>query len=241
MSLIQSGAVMDFPAIFFSHRFKRPPSRTVVVKPAEDFGIAFQKRNGSAGIGDGIEDYMILSGTYAEFQSGKVVDETLIHIADGRAGQDKRDILRGDAALEKAVPEFVPSAAVPERHGEIPFPSCRVPDLTAGTDCYTPADATAFEVVQKRGGLQRTDLNILEAGFIPSMNGERMFFSRLPYFRKRKTGDFRHIFRLPYKIVRAEHFPGEGEYVASFSRPEVIPETFGGVHLERCRPFVPVR
>ena len=104
MALIQSGTVMDFPAIFFSHRFKRSPSGIVIVKPAEDFGIAFQKRNGSADIGDGIEDYMILSGAYAEFQSGKVVDEALIYIADRRAGQDKRDILRGDAALEKAVP-----------------------------------------------------------------------------------------------------------------------------------------
>ena len=82
MALIQSGTVMDFPAIFFSHRFKCSPSRTVVVKPAEDFGISIQHRYRPAYVGDGIEDYMILSGAYAEFQSGKVVDEALIHIAD---------------------------------------------------------------------------------------------------------------------------------------------------------------
>ena len=66
----------------FYQCFKCFPSGIVVVKPAADFGIFMQYRYRPAYVGDGIEDYMILSDAYAEFLSGKVVDETLIYIAD---------------------------------------------------------------------------------------------------------------------------------------------------------------
>lgn len=107
-------------------------------------------------------------------------------------------------------------------------------------DCCAAADAPAFKVAQKRSGLQRAYLHIPESRLIPSVTGY-WTCSRLQCFRKRQSRNFGHIFYLTYEIVRTKQLSGKGEYVSAFPGSEVIPQLFCGIHLERCRLFIPVR
>ena len=161
---IQGGMVNDLYPEISSQPFQCSSSRIIIIEIALYLAINAQHFQCFLQIGNGIKDKPVRSDD-AHLHSGEVIHKALEYGAHVRTVTLQGNVLRRDAALEKAITQFHSSCLITKADGIVPFAMHPVSNLLAVWDGNVGIDASFFQVAQQFGVLQWSHPNVLEDEF----------------------------------------------------------------------------